>query len=272
MIYVLEGTFYTSKTHAMVEKQLESHHIYIYFNLLAWSDKDCTRIVGLCSLVRQGLSHARIVDKDCRRLENSVHPSNHIALAGGIPQKLYRWLPFIGGRRVSYRWEIKPALKELDEFIHILEAEGIKVRRPEVGQHHKKYSTPHWKSKGYCNACPRDCFLVLGNEIIEAPMSWRCRYYERHTYYPLFREYFAKGARWTSAPKPPLMDSLYDPEYQVPKESEQMRYVINESEVVFDAADFVRCGKDLFVIRSNVTNKAGIQWLQRHLGGSLPDS
>jgi glycine amidinotransferase len=45
-----------------------------------------------------------------------------------------------------------------------------------------------------------------------------------------------------------------------------MRYVINEFEPVFDAADFVRCGKDIFVIESNVTNYAGITWLRRHLG------
>ena len=35
--------------------------------------------------------------------------------------------------------------------------------------------------------------------------------------------------------------------------------------MVFDAADFVRCGRDLFVTRSNVTNEAGIRWLRRHL-------
>ncbi len=200
------------------------------------------------------------------RLENAVQPPYHISLLGGIPQKLYKWLFILGGTKVSNRFSIQPARKELDEFIHILEAEGVKVRRPEVGKHHKRYSTPHWHSKGFCNACPRDCFLVVGNEIIEAPMSWRCRYYEPHAYYPLFREYFEKGAMWTSAPKPPLLDSLYDGKYRVPDDGEEMRYVINESEVVFDAADFARCGRDLFVTRSNVTNRAGIEWLRRHLG------
>lgn len=42
--------------------------------------------------------------------------------------------------------------------------------------------------------------------------------------------------------------------------------MINEFEPVFDAADFVRCGRDLFVTQSNVTNQAGITWLRRHLG------
>ena len=200
------------------------------------------------------------------RLENAMHPPYHISLLGGIPEKFCKLLHFFGGTRVSYHWGIKQAQKELDEFIHILEAEGVKVRRPDVIDHHKKFSTPYWKSRGFVSACPRDCFLVIGDEIIEAPMSWRCRYYERHAYYRLFREYFGQGAKWTSAPKPPLLDELYDRNFKVPQEGEEMRYVINESEVVFDAADFVRCGRDLFVIRSNVTNQAGLQWLRRHLG------
>ncbi|MGP7986122.1 MAG: amidinotransferase, partial [Desulfobaccales bacterium] len=43
-------------------------------------------------------------------------------------------------------------------------------------------------------------------------------------------------------------------------------FVVNEYEPVFDAADFVRCGRDLFGIRSNVTNESGIHWLRTHLG------
>ena len=200
------------------------------------------------------------------RIEKSIHLPQHIVLLGGIPQKLYNLLFWVGGSKVSYRWGIEPAQKELDEFVHILESEGVKVRRPEPIDHSKKYATPNWSSKGMTTACPRDCFLVIGHEIIEAPMSWRSRYFETHAYYSLFKEYLQQGAKWTSSPKPPLLDELYDRNYTVPKQGEEMRYVINESEIVFDAADFVRCGKDLFVTRSNVTNEAGIQWLQNHLG------
>ena len=46
----------------------------------------------------------------------------------------------------------------------------------------------------------------------------------------------------------------------------RVEYVIGESEPTFDAADFVRCGADLFVQRSHVTNELGIRWLARHLG------
>jgi glycine amidinotransferase len=44
--------------------------------------------------------------------------------------------------------------------------------------------------------------------------------------------------------------------------------VTTEVEPVFDAADIVRCGRDLFVQRSHVTNDFGIEWLRRHLGSA----
>ena len=40
----------------------------------------------------------------------------------------------------------------------------------------------------------------------------------------------------------------------------------SEYEPVFDAADFVRCGRDLFAQRGARTNRFGIEWLRRHLG------
>jgi glycine amidinotransferase len=43
-------------------------------------------------------------------------------------------------------------------------------------------------------------------------------------------------------------------------------YVITEFEPTFDAADFIRCGRDIFVQRSHVTNQMGIEWLRRHIG------
>jgi len=203
------------------------------------------------------------------RIEESIYPQQHFYMKGGIPSDLYNLLFFLGGKkRRPKKFFVEPAQKELDEFIHILEAEGVKVRRPEVINHGKKYKTPIWSSKGHTTACPRDCFLVIGNEIIESPMSWRNRYFERHAYYSLFKEYFDQGAKWTSAPKPPLRDSLYNYDYKNPvgERSEKDGFIINESEIVFDAADFARCGKDIFVTKSNATNDAGIEWLRRHLG------
>ena len=104
-------------------------------------------------------------------------------------------------------YEINPAEKELEEFIHILKAEGVAVRRPDVFEYAAPYSTPAWGvGNGFCAADPRDVFLVIGNEIIETPMPDRSRYFETWSYRTLLKEYFAGGARWTAAPKPQLLD------------------------------------------------------------------
>ena len=63
---------------------------------------------------------------------------------------------------------------------------------------------------GFYAAMPRDILMVVGDEIIEAPMAWRSRFFEYRAYRPLIKEYFNKGARWTTAPKPQMGDELYD--------------------------------------------------------------
>ncbi|MBF0389188.1 MAG: amidinotransferase [Desulfamplus sp.] len=176
----------------------------------------------------------------------------------------------LGGEGKPYpQWIVEPALKDLAEFIHILEAEGVKVRyiNPAPNHFNTPFGTPDWRVEtGFCAANPRDPFMVIGNEILETPMADRCRYFEAWSYRKLFKEYFKAGAKWTAAPKPQLLDDLYDWNYTVPKPDEPMRFMINEFEPVFDAADFVRCGQDIFCQTSNVTNHFGIEWLQRHLG------
>jgi glycine amidinotransferase len=167
------------------------------------------------------------------------------------------------------KWMVRLAKRELDGFIHILESEGIVVQRPDQVDFERKYHSPHWSSRGFSTACPRDAFLVIGDEIIETPTCWRSRYFEARAYRSLFKEYFLKGARWTAAPKPELTDELFECDGHAWGSPELPRFAVNEFEPVFDAADFVRCGRDLFVTRSNVTNRMGIEWLRRHLGSGF---
>ncbi len=198
------------------------------------------------------------------RLERATMPPYHISVIYDVPRRLAQLVRLVGGRRYP-RILTRPAQQELEQFIHILKAEGIAVRQPDVVDFSRKFTTPDWRSTGFCVACPRDGFLVVGDEIIETPMAWRSRYFEANAYRSLFTEYFLQGAKWTAAPRPRLLDELYDNNYRMPKPGEPMRYVITDVEIVFDAADFVRCGRDLFVTRSNVTNPPGIAWLRRHL-------
>lgn len=176
---------------------------------------------------------------------------------------------------------VKKAAKALDNLQEVLEGEGVVVRRAEaVDYAHHVFKTPYFESAGFFNADVRDVLLVVGDEIIEAPMAQRCRYFEFLRYRPLIQEYFSQGARWTAAPKPKMSDALYDWDY--PEEDMAFfrgesgvpdtvgplngRFITTESEPCFDAADFTRFGKDILAQRSHVTNDLGIQWMQRHLG------
>jgi glycine amidinotransferase len=193
-------------------------------------------------------------------------PSDHPVVTCNIPNGIAaRAQSFVAGLRYP-KIMLEPAQRELDGFIALLQSLGIVVRRPEPVDHKKQFTTPDWSSRGFCNSCPRDAILVVGDEIIETPMVWPCRYFETHSYRSIFKEYFRRGARWTAAPKPQITDELFDPDFRLPEKGEPVAYILTEFEPVFDAADFVRCGRDLFVMRSNVTNALGIEWLRRHLG------
>lgn len=198
-------------------------------------------------------------------VDGAVIPQWHVALKGAVPAAFWSVIRQYGGMPFP-REEVDAAKKNLDEFITVLGGEGVTVRRPDALNFTKKYSTLDWSSRGFCTASPRDVLLVVGNEIIEANMTWRSRYFEVYAYRNLIKEYFQKGAKWTAVPKARLRDQLFDEAYEVPRPGEDSRYVINETEPTFDAADFARCGKDIFVQRSNVTNHFGIDWLRRHLG------
>ncbi len=63
---------------------------------------------------------------------------------------------------------------------------------------------------GLYAAMPRDILIVIGDEIIEAPMAWRSRFFEYRVYRRLVKEYFQQGAKWTTAPKPQMSEDLYD--------------------------------------------------------------
>ena len=125
-------------------------------------------------------------------------------------------------------------------------------------------------------ASVRDLLLTVGNEILEATMSQRSRWYEYICFRPLLERYFKEDPnfRWEAAPKPRLTELTYKKDYwenwktKSAEEKEQAiqdrDWVLTEHEPCFDAADIGRAGKDLFVYNSSVTNRAGIDWLRRH--------
>ncbi len=198
-------------------------------------------------------------------VDGAAVPPWHAILQATMPQDQWDFFRQFGGQPFPQEW-INAARQELNGFAHILEAEGVTVRRPDPINHARPYSTPDWTSaSGVYAAMPRDVLLAIGNEIIEAPMAWRSRYFESHPYRSLIKDYFRQGAKWTAAPKPQLTDELYNHHGDC-AQGGGIAYAITEFEPTFDAADFIRCGRDIIAQKSHVTNALGISWLQRHLG------
>jgi glycine amidinotransferase len=143
---------------------------------------------------------------------------------------------------------VDAAQAELNNLAEVLTGMGIRVRRPEPLD---------WPQRGgHTSAMPRDCLLVVGTSIIEAPIAWRSRQSEVLAYRQILAEYAQRGAAWVSAPRT-------DPREL---ESDTGRWAINNAAPAFDAADFIRVGRDIVGQLSHVTNRAGVQWLRSYLG------
>lgn len=159
----------------------------------------------------------------------------------------------------------KKVIEETEEDLHqlvvMLQNLGIKVRRPKVTKHSEWFSTTNWKSNGFYNYCPRDTLLVVGDNIIEAPMTLRSRYLESDAYKDLLIDYLKNGTRWVAAPKPQLLDNIYNTNKNAP-------LALRDSEPVFDAANILRAGKDLLYLVSSTGNELGWKWLQTFLGSN----
>ncbi|MBK9767006.1 MAG: hypothetical protein IPP63_08270 [Chloracidobacterium sp.] len=155
---------------------------------------------------------------------------------------------------------IVQASKDLETLINILASEGVKVRRPDLMDFGRGLPLQIGRCPMACLANPRDVFLVVGDLIIECPMSDRGRYFEAFAFRTILKDLFKGGAKWISAPKPTLLDELY---YE-PLDG-KFPFSITEFEPTFDAADFLRFGDNIVGQLSHATNNFGVKWLQNIL-------
>ena len=170
---------------------------------------------------------------------------------------------------------IEKANAQLDNFVKILESFNIRVDRPTAIDFSKTIQTPDWKNEGMFDCMPpRDVILTVGNEMLEAPMSYRCRWFEYLAYRPLLEKYYDEdpNMRWEASPKPRLTQSSYKKDYLPEGISIEERYnkiekadfILTEEEPLFDAAEILRFGKDLFYHNNFTSNLKGLDWLRRH--------
>ena len=178
------------------------------------------------------------------------------------------------GRRTQE--SIDQANECLNDFAGMLEDRDIIVDRPSAIDWHERITTPDFTiSSGFGCMPPRDCLLTMGSTLLMAPMSFRSRYFEYLAFHELTREYFESDPNCLieQAPRPRLADESfrmdYVEDYEYLSEEETMarslrkEYSTLETDILFDAADVMRLGKDIFVQHGLTTNLAGIRWIKR---------
>ena len=178
------------------------------------------------------------------------------------------------GRRTQESIDV--ANECLNNFASMLENRGIIVDRPGAVDWHERIETPDFTiSSGFGCMPPRDCLLTVGKTFLMAPMSFRSRYFEYLAFHDLAREYFESDPECIieQAPRPRLADESFRMDYVAAYEylsddetmarSLRKEYSTLETDILFDAADAMRLGKDIFVQHGLTTNLAGIRWLKR---------
>jgi len=174
---------------------------------------------------------------------------------------------------------VDEANEQMDYFVSVLKKRGVKVDRPVIHpcMFNKPVSTPDWTQLNcYGVNNMRDVFLCHGKYLIEATTSRRSRWYEYLNLRPLFEQYFKEDPElvWFTAPKPRLTDESYVKNYYynfdnvwTDEDKKQRLYnwefQLTEKEPLWDAADAMRFGKDIFHQGSCVTNRSGMDWLKR---------
>lgn len=176
--------------------------------------------------------------------------------------------------QIKYKQYCDEMEEDLLEIKNKFEEMSIRVRRPQSLDSPRDFNTPFWKSSCVPALNVRDLTLIVGNEIIETPTQVRSRLFENDLLKPLFNEYFNDGAKWTSAPRPMILDQSLDISYVLSRGAKDIDYPLEKSpfnvghEIMFDAAQCLRFGKDIVMNISTKNHMLGTQWLQKHLGDS----
>ncbi len=174
---------------------------------------------------------------------------------------------------------VDKANEQMDYFVKQLESRGVIVDRVEIQDfmHSEPVSTPDWiqlNNHGINNV--RDVTMIHGKYIVESTTTRRSRWYEYLNLRPIFERYFKEDPEMVhfAAPKPRQTDESYVKNYYydfnnvwTAEEKRQKLYnwefQLSEKEPLWDAADAMRFGKDIFHQCSSVTNRVGMDWLKR---------
>ena len=173
-------------------------------------------------------------------------------------------------RQAFPRWLVDEINEDLEGLCDVLRSFGVTVHRPNAGVVGAVFKTP-----AYAAVCDqvynmRDLHLVVGDTVIESPSQEKSRYFEATGLYDIWYQYFNNGGfRWISGPKPRLSGDYMTVYYEGGKdqyEDGQKFIKLTEDEILFEAANTVRMGRDLLYLVSRSGNQIGARWLQSILG------
>lgn len=181
------------------------------------------------------------------------------------------------------QWLLDEVNEDLEGASDIFKRFEIKVHRPKPFDLNRMYSSPYgWSSTGNDIYNIRDLHFIVGNNVIESPSPVKSRYFEATALYNVWYKYFETGFKWLVAPKPTLegevLSSYFMDENSRELTHEDIRYQeltegrleklhkLAEKEIIFEAANTVRMGKDILYLISSSGNVLAAKWLQSVLG------
>lgn len=170
---------------------------------------------------------------------------------------------------------VEELAEDLEGMAEALRSLSITVHRPlPLAAETAEVRTPAWSASVLPALNIRDNTLVLGDEIIETPPMLRTRYFETQLLAPVFQRYFANGARWTVMPRPLMTDESFDRTY-TDRSVGNTEFITDVRpspydvglEMMFDAAQCLRVGRDILVNVATANHALAADWLERHLAG-----
>lgn len=181
------------------------------------------------------------------------------------------------------QWLLDEVNEDLEGASEVFKQFGVTVHRPNVYDISRMYSSPYgWSSTGNNIYNLRDLHLIVGNNIIESASPLKCRYFEATALYDVWYKYFESGFRWLIAPKPTLNGEVLTPYFgdendrqltpedaryqELTKGRLEELHKLVEKEILFEAANTVRMGRDILYLISSAGNLLGAKWLQTVLG------
>lgn len=179
--------------------------------------------------------------------------------------------------RILKQRYVEELAEDIEEFVVALEGLSVKVLRPLQLTRMIKFHTPYWSGVCLPALNIRDQVIVLGDEIIETPPQVRARYFENDLLKPIFYTYFNAGAKWTTMPRPMMTDRSFDTSYVSGQQTPALQEIANPQEsefdvgfeMMFDAAQCIRFGRDVLVNVATENHALAVRWLRRHLEGQF---